>query len=612
MKGRRITVSSVLVMIIVVLYQVFFTGGNSSSSTDTVAIETPADAVTSEQTSQDDSGDGATNDGEQPTVAPDATSESTQADDVLADSGFDVNRDAFSFENYGNESGVANLSAKSMRRMFGDEVCSRISNEKCVLTPPARAWMKEINDAMDGGHCEGMAVLSLHMYHQLEAPKTFGGTNTYKLSFDQNRVLQEEIAYWWATQSTSPTNENLIHGKPSDIVSLLKASLSQGENADVFYTIGIYKSDGTGGHAVTPVSITSEGKNKVGINIYDNNYPNELRTIHVNLKKETWSYEGSPNPEIESDLYEGDADTETLELTPSAPRLEVQSCDFCSGKGSKSTKGFHTYILDANGATKGSTQTANTTGQTLFVTADGKRIGYVDGKRINEIDGATIVVVKGAPSVWDNRGLPLIRIPATVSVTLQLQNDDTLTYNVAAFGQDNVVKVEGLKVSKTVATKLQFGSGISNLRLKAAVKTSPTIYFGKVGATSTRDTATQFSGVDISDDGEVDFAFDDEDEEFVIDGDIEGDYNLDVLVSDDSGDIEYSYDDLSFSGDSKVAFDISQIVKEGDGLTFQVDKNGDGIFDDTYTKDDNDLQIDASDFGAEDLEYQYEEKDLDI
>lgn len=609
MKGRRITFSSILVMIIVLLYQAFFADGGSSPAPDTVAIETPADAATNEQSDQAEESNDSTDTSTDPTAVSDA--DASQSSDVLADSGFAVNRDGFSFENYGNESGATNLSAATMRRLFGDEVCSRISNEKCVLTPPARAWMKQINEAMDGGHCEGMAVLSLHMFHQIESASTYGANNTFDLDINQNDALQEEIAFWWATQSTSPTYDEVIRGKPSDIVTLLQASLSQGVQADVFYTIGIYKSDGSGGHAVTPVSITKEGKNKVSINIYDNNYPDELRTIHVNLKQETWSYEGSPNPEIESDLYEGDEESETLEVTPSAPRLSVQSCDFCSGKGSKNTMGYHTYILDSNGANGASTQ-ATSTGETLFVTADGRRIGYVNGKRINEIEGASLTVVKGAPSVWDNRGLPLIRIPETVSVTLQLQNDDQLSYDVAAFGKDNVVKVEGLKLSKTTATKLQFGNGISNLKLDAAVKTSPNVYFGKVGTKNSRDTATLFSGVDVGEDGEIYFTFDDEDEEFVIDGDIEGDYNLDVLVSDDSGEVAYSFDDLSFKSVSKLAFDISQIVKEGDDLTFQVDTNGDGVFDDSYTKDDNDLQIDATDFGAEDLNYQYEEKDLDI
>jgi hypothetical protein len=54
---------------------------------------------------------------------------------------------------------------------------------------------------------------------------------------------------------------------------LLRDSLSQGKDADTFYSIGIYMADGSGGHAVTPVSITDLGKGKFGLNIYDNNWP---------------------------------------------------------------------------------------------------------------------------------------------------------------------------------------------------------------------------------------------------------------------------------------------------------------------------------------------------
>lgn len=605
MKGRRLTCSSILVVVAIIMFVVLFSDKSDPVPTtdQQVVLDTASEDTASSDESVQDTADEAVSD-DQPQVS---------RGDIIADSGFDLNRDGFSFENYGNEVEPVNLRANDMRRLFGDEVCSRISNEKCVLTPPARAWMKEINDAMDGGHCEGMAVLSLHMFHQLDDPNKFGAGNTYALPFESNKALQSEIAYWWATQSTTPTYESMVRGKPSDIVKLLEASLSQGKgvNADSMYTIGIYMSDGTGGHAVTPVSLVQEGENEVGINIYDNNYPGELRTIHVNVADETWWYEGSPNPEIESDRYEGDESTETLELTPSAPRRAMQDCDFCSGKNRKSAKGYHTYLLDTNATVPGAKAAANTTGESLFVTPDGKRIGYMNGKIINEIDGASVTVIKGAPSVWDNRGLPLIRIPDTISVTLQLKNDDAFTYDVVAFASDNVLKVEGLSLSEKVPSTLTFGSGLNSLKLRSAVKSAPSIYFGEVGANK-RDTATQFGNVDIAGDGEFDLFFDDEDEEFVIDGDIVGDYDLDIMVSDEEGDVAYSYDDLRYEEKSAVAFDISQIVKEGDDLTFQIDTDGDGEYEESYDKEDDDLQIDASDFEFEELEYEYEEDELDI
>ncbi|MFN5676288.1 MAG: hypothetical protein ACK48C_03975 [Roseiflexaceae bacterium] len=610
MKGRRLTCSSVLVVVAILLVIVLFT---DNSDTETSSSETSsADTVVLDSTVDESS----VSDGTESNAAEESQpAEQIQLSrgQIIADSGFDINRDGFSFENYGNESGVVNLRANDMRRLFGDEVCSRINNEKCVLTPPARAWMKEINNAMDGGHCEGMAVLSLHLYHQLDDPNRFGAGETADLPFENNDTLQSEIAYWWATQSTTPTYDNMIHGKPSDIVKLLEASLSQGQGVapNTMYTIGIYMSDGTGGHAVTPVSLVQTDENEIGINIYDNNYPGELRTIYVNTQEETWWYEGSPNPEIESDRYEGDASTETLELTPSEPRTTMQDCVFCGGKTSRSSKGYHTYILDMNETIPGATAAANTTGQSLFVTPDGKRVGYVDGKIINEIDGASVTVIKSAPSVWDNRGMPLIRIPDSISVTLQLQNDDSFTYDIVAFGNDNVLKVEGLAVSQTESSRLTFGSGLKSLKLMSAVKSTPSIYFGEVGANK-RDTATQFSNIDIADDGELSLLFDDQDEEFTIDGDIIGDYDLDVVVSDEEGDVAFSYDDLNYEEKSSIAFAISQIVKEGDDLTFQVDTDGDGAFEESYSKEDDDLQIDASDFEYDELQYEYEEDELDI
>jgi hypothetical protein len=84
------------------------------------------------------------------------------------------------------------------------------------------------------------------------------------------------------------------------------------------------------------------------------------------------------------------------------------------------------------------------------------------------------------------------------------------------------------------------------------------------------------------------------------------------VVSDEEGDVAFSYDDLNYEEKSSIAFAISQIVKEGDDLTFQVDTDGDGAFEESYVKADDDLQIDASDFEYDELQYEYEEDELDI
>jgi hypothetical protein len=62
---------------------------------------------------------------------------------------------------------------------------------------------EEINAAMNGGHCEGMAVTSLNMFHKIEDPNMFGAPKTNDLVFDGNTPLQEDIAYWWQLRALS-------------------------------------------------------------------------------------------------------------------------------------------------------------------------------------------------------------------------------------------------------------------------------------------------------------------------------------------------------------------------------------------------------------------------
>ncbi|MBK7451758.1 MAG: hypothetical protein IPJ47_21055 [Anaerolineales bacterium] len=56
--------------------------------------------------------------------------------DVIYDFGFVPEENGFSFENYGDEISVTNLTAAEMRRMFGDVVCADINGDECILTPP--------------------------------------------------------------------------------------------------------------------------------------------------------------------------------------------------------------------------------------------------------------------------------------------------------------------------------------------------------------------------------------------------------------------------------------------------------------------------------------------
>ena len=259
-------------------------------------------------------------------AAPTAAAPLPAATAMITDLGFRPEVHGFNFENYSDETQVQNLTAVEVRRLFGDEVCATLADGRCVLTPPGQQWMEQVNGDMKGGHCEGMAVLSLLMYTDQVTETLFGGQNAIDLAFN-NAALQREIAYWWATQATAPTADRIIKGTPNEILARLK-EMAPGRET---YTIGVYKPDGSDGHAVTPFGLAAQADGSTAILVYDNNYPKEVRRVVVDSRADTWAYEAAVNPQAQSELYEGNAETQTLDLTPTSARLTRQACPFCAG-----------------------------------------------------------------------------------------------------------------------------------------------------------------------------------------------------------------------------------------------------------------------------------------
>lgn len=496
-----------------------------------------------------------------------------KAADVVSDSGFNINTDGFAFENYASAPDIVNLKPNDMRRLFGDKACIRLTNNDCTVTPPVLQWMNDANAAMNNGHCEGMAVTSLHLFHNLLQPATFGADKTDAIPLNANQRLQSEIAYWWATQRTMPTYTNVVHGKPSQLIKLLADSLKQGQRATVFYTVGIYMRDMSGGHAVTPVSITDLGNNVVGLNIYDNNYPKELRTITVDLTNDTWHYAGSKDPNDQSALYEGDAESHSLELTPSQPRLEVQNCDFCDATTQAAPKGNRTFLIASNGDA-----ITHPDATTVFVTPDGKRLGYVDGILINEIAGASVTVFKGAPSVWDTTGQPVFTIPAGITVTLQIQHTGNNTYTISAYGNGSVIKVSQFTVSANSKSDLQFGDAIGSIQINSTSTTNPTIYFGAVNDSTQTANATQFSNLVVPANSPITIAFDPMTNNYTIKSTTTNSYDLEVRISNQQTDYLYTSMDMTIPR-GRVVFSVTQINSNSATVTFNIDTNDDGNYD---------------------------------
>ena len=403
----------------------------------------------------------------EPTAVPQALPAATE---MIADLGFRPAVNGFNFENYSDEPQVQNLTAAEVRRLFGDQVCATRTDGRCVLTPPGQQWMEQINGDMAGGHCEGMAALSLLMYTDDVTETSFGGRNAIDLAFD-NPALQREIAYWWATQATAPTADRVIKVAPREILARLK-DMAPGRET---YTIGVYKPDGSDGHAVTPFALADQPDGRTAILVYDNNYPKEARRVVVDGDANTWTYEAAVNPQAQSELYEGSAETQTLDLTPTSARLTPQACPFCAGEASgKAGRGlaapaprYNQVFLDGDG-------------QLLLRDDGGRRLGYMDGRLVNEIPGARSVRMKTAPP-WEDDPPPVYWLPQGVNVTITLDGRNLAqesASDLVLIGPGYSFGVEGVSLAPGQVDSVRFAPAAGTLTYETAQSESPNIVIG--------------------------------------------------------------------------------------------------------------------------------------
>ncbi|MFM7886337.1 MAG: hypothetical protein ACKPCM_06540 [Pseudanabaena sp.] len=339
------------------------------------------------------------------TISLDKTKETSAVlRDLTADLGFRPATNGFSFENYGKDSSIKNLSPVEMQRMFGNQVCAT-SGENCILTPPAQLWMKEVNKSMNGGHCERMAALSMILYADKDKVSGFG--NPPDLALQGNEKLQREIAYWFATQYAQPTAKSEIKDKtPSELLDILLSTMKPNVRIDETYTMGIYQAGFTGGHAITPYGVEDLGNGKYAVIVYDNNHPKVERKVEIDRNTNTWKYYAATNPDEPEATYIGDADTKTLTLTPTPPRYERQACNFCGDETSTENSSEKTVAKNGNigdGIAPKFNQIFLEGDADLLITNGNQKIGYENGKFVNTFSGATFIPVKSSELWQDDR-----------------------------------------------------------------------------------------------------------------------------------------------------------------------------------------------------------------
>lgn len=303
---------------------------------------------------------------------------------------FSPQDDSFSFPNFQGGSAPADLTVNMSRRLYGDsQVCSDVTDNQCTPYPVILQLISQANKSMQGGLCEGLAVLSLRLANDPSSLVEFQNVDNVSQLVKEDPALLSELAYWYVTQFATEVQAEAsmyLEKHPAQLAEILLRDFEAAANGDpsTGYTIGIYSSEG--GHAVTPYRV-EEVDGGYRIYIYDSNWPNEERWIDVD--GEGWTYAlAATNPTEEASAWGGS--TGTMELTPMVSRSGPFTCGFCP----QEEGGDSATMLTV--ASSGSKQMS-----IQVVTEDGKRLGYFDGEFVNEIPGATYRYLISGPTTAD-------------------------------------------------------------------------------------------------------------------------------------------------------------------------------------------------------------------
>lgn len=475
--------------------------------------------------------------------------------------GFDPRTHGFPFQNYGNDvSGLTNLTEAEVQRAYGDAVCESGSGPECSLTAPARQWMEQVNGMMGGGHCEGMAVLSLRMFHGTSRPADFGGDTAHALGLDGNAALQREIAYYFALQTLDAVGNAAVEGTPSEQAQRLRASLMEGGEP---YTIAFFKPGFTDGHAVSPYDVRDREDGTVEIVVYDNNFPDEERILEVDPMAETWRYSAAASPDVPESLYEGDASTNTLNLRPLSSRDGIMPCPFCG---------------ERTGGAEMPRQVA-TTGDASVLIQDmgGQRVGHMGDGIVNEISGARVLSLTS--DLWEDRAEPIYALPDSRDIDIYFSGDDgpTSEGSVGVFGPGVYAGVENVMLDAGQMDLLRVFAGGEAVTYETSGMETPDVVMAY--STDAADWVVAARTRGDSDGQTVDMQVNTElgDLHLWFTGsDAESEFDLYLLRVDGDTELEFWTERVVVPNGARLRLRYGEFDADGEMLVLEVDVFGDG------------------------------------
>lgn len=460
---------------------------------------------------------------------------------LCSDTGLRPVDGGFSFENWGGPVKEDAVTVTTAIAIFGEAaVCAQTTAAGCVPYPAVQHWIDGSNLQIQGGRCEGMAVLSQRIHD--------GGDSAQQLQEAAVRTadLKKEtlpvaasISRWWVSQGFEPVLQATSRAwelEPTEVVAEIVDAIANDAGA----TIGIYANGA--GHAVTPIAVTRADDGTFAISVYDNNYPGEVTVMTVDPATETWSYDvGATNSGAVASAWSGGkGDIDYVVMADREGKQLVPWSDDDRGQASKGSaritvttagKSVAGLLIDVGGSTIDTRDLSTVTnGVKVFPNRGG--IGT----------GATVEIPDGLADVKIKPVVGQILDPATDSVELAVSID--------APGPGSQY------LSDTLDAEDFADESYDDFSLNLS-------------------TDEEFENIiDVAEDGEieVDVAYEEEAAEVtledgqdlnVVDG--EGDEDFDIEIADADGSILYeaAFDGESDSGDIGIAnVDIDEATGE--------------------------------------------------
>jgi hypothetical protein len=378
---------------------------------------------------------------------------------IVADNGFRPGRDGFAFENYGAGVGAVDIDTEALIELFGPEVCVNGSAASCQVSPDAQKFAEQISAEAGHGHCYGFSVSALRFYKHVLNPSQYGAATVPQLKAEGNVPLQRLLAETWFTQMLDPVRNTSVAGTPNNVLDHLITELRRNDDP---YTLAIAKRNPPyDGHAITPFAVEDKGGGRFAVLVYDNNFPLTTRAVMFDRNKDTWSYNGSPNPADPAGLYEGDARNH-MNGTPDQPQLDLDSmragigrvqCPFCSPvKAPGAARGFAQIALGSDAAHHA---------HLVITDAQGRKTGIVGGKLVLQIPGSQVIIPRENQD-WRVGTEPLYRVPARSAVTVTVDGRSargTQVDDVSIVGPGYFAALQGLQVKPGQRHRLTFAAG---------------------------------------------------------------------------------------------------------------------------------------------------------